>query len=271
MNTPRAKSPLRYFALVFLLSAPIWLLQTQISGTGLPLDVPITDIVAAFIPLFGACLLVSREQGRGAAWNLLQRVFDFRRIKQKRWYAGIILLPVLIFLTIYGTLSVMRAPLPSNWEVMFASIPILLVFFFLGAIGEEVGYMGYAFEPTQKRWGALGAALLIGLPWAVWHYPSMLEQGRSFDWILWGTLGTIAMRVILVWIYNNANACLFACIALHALYNTGRVLFPGSDTLNPLVDNPAVHYSVLIGVAAVIILLWDAKTLTRFRLSRAKI
>lgn len=266
MTTNHKKRPLLYFALVFGLSAPLWLLQTLIKNNDLPLNIPITDILAAFMPLAAACLLVAKEDGRHAVWGLLKRVFDFRRITRKRWYAAILLLAPIIFLTIYCTLLLAGVPLPSGWNVSLVSVPLLLVFFFLGAAGEEVGYMGYAFEPIQKRWGALGAALIIGLPWAVWHYPSILEQGHDWAWIFWGTIGTIAVRVILVWVYNNTNASLFACIVTHALYNTGRVLFPHDANLNPLVDYPAIHYSVIAVVALIIVLAWDKESLSRFRL-----
>jgi hypothetical protein len=82
-----------------------------------------------------------------------------------------------------------------------------------------------------------------------------------------GTLGTIAIRVLIVWIYNNTNASLFACIVFHALYNTGRVLFPHGAGLNPLVDHPAIHYSVLAITALVVALLRDAKTMVKYRLN----
>jgi membrane protease YdiL (CAAX protease family) len=259
------RSPLKYFLLVFGLSAPLWILQTQIKKSGLPLDIPITDIIAAFMPLTVACILVGSEKGGQAVWDLLKRIFDFRRITCKRWYLVVCLLPLLMFIVIYATLHVAGVPLPDGWQISLLSIPLLLVFFFFGAAGEEVGYMGYAFEPMQKRWGALGAALVIGVPWAVWHYPSILEQGHNFIWILWGTLGTVAIRVLIVWIYNNTNASLFACIMFHAMYNTGRPLFPHSASLNPLVDYPAIHYSVLAVTALIVALLWDSRTMTKFR------
>ncbi len=264
-KTNSQKRPFLYFVLVFGLSAPLWLLQVLIRNNDLPLNIPITDILAAFMPLVVGYFLTARESGRKAARDLLKRVFDFKRIARRRWYAAIFLIAPAIFLAIYCVLSIAGVPLPEGWNVSLISIPLLLTFFFLGAAGEEVGYMGYAFEPIQKRWGALGAALIIGLPWAVWHYPSILEQGHDWGWIFWGTIGTIAIRVILVWIYNNTNASLFACIVTHALYNTGRVLFPHDANLNPLVDHPAIHYSVIAIVVLVIALVWDKKTLSRLR------
>jgi len=42
----------------------------------------------------------------------------------------------------------------------------------------------------------------------------------------------------------------------------GRILFPKDTTHNPLVDYPAVHYSVIAIVAVIIIFIWYAKTYT---------
>lgn len=265
-RTLTTSRPLKFFLLVFGLSTPLWLLQIIIGKSGLPLDIPITDIVAAFVPLGVAYWLTHREQGSAAARALLKRIFDFRRISQRRWYLAICLLPAIIFIGIYLALMAFGSPLPEGWNIAYSAIPILFLFFFFGALGEEVGYMGYAFEPLERKWGALSAALIIGLPWAIWHFPSMLAQGRGWYWILWGTIGTVAIRVIIVWIYKNTNASLFACILFHALYNLGRALFPHNSTLNPLVDVPAVHYGVT-ALIAVVIALWTGSMLTRHKIA----
>lgn len=125
--------------------------------------------------------------------------------------------------------------------------------------------MGYAIEPMQERFGALSASMLMGILWAVWHYPSILEQGHNWTWIAWGTLGTVAARVLIVWIYNNTGKSLFACILFHTSLNLGRPLFPANETLNPLVDYPAIHYVIIAITAVAVAFLWGATTLARYR------
>lgn len=107
----------------------------------------------------------------------------------------------------------------------------------------------------------------MGIPWAIWHYPSIIQQGHGVIWILWGTLGTIAARVMLVWIYNNTGKSLFACILFHTMLNVGSPLFPKDATHNPLVDYPYIHYAVFALVAVVIVILWGSNNLARFRFS----
>jgi hypothetical protein len=263
-NIKKEKSPLNFFLLVFGLSAPLWLLQLFIHNTSLPLKIPITDIIAAFTPLFAACILTYKESGKVGVQDLLKRVFDYKLIKGIQWKLTLAGLPIIIFVSIFLIMKFLNISTPRHYNIPFASIPFFLIFFFLGAIGEEVGYMGYALDPIQKKYNALWAGIIIGIPWIVWHYPSIIQQGRSFNFMLWGTIGTIAFRIIYVWLYNNTNQSLFACILPHCLYNTGRVIFPHDETTNPLVDYPYVHYAVIIIIAVAVTVFWGQKTLTNF-------
>ncbi len=262
------KSPLKFFLMVYGLSIPLWIIETMVDVKGLPLDIPITDILAAFTPLLAACVLVYKEEGRGSIKKLLMRIFDFSRIRQKIWYMPIIFLPFLMYLLIYVVMNLMELFLPSDLHIPFLSIPFLFVLFFIGAVAEETGYMGYAVDPLQERFGALSASIIIGIPWAVWHYPSIIKQGHDLTWIAWGTLGTVAVRILIVWIYNNTGKSLFACILFHTFLNVGRVLFPKDQNLNPLVDYPDVHYSIIAVTAVFVIIIWRSKTLTNYRFTR---
>jgi uncharacterized protein len=262
---PENHSPLRFFLLVYGLSIPLWIIETRIDVKGLPLDIPITDIVAAFTPLIAASLLVYKEEGNIGLNKLFKRILDFSRITKKIWYVPIILLPFLMYLLIYIIIYLIGLPLPINFHIPFLAIPFLFCLFFLGAVAEEIGYMGYAIDPMQERFGALSASILMGIPWAVWHYPSIIQQGHNLTWIAWATLGTVAARVLIVWIYNNTGKSLFACILFHTLLNVGRPLFPRDEIHNPLVDYPYIHYSIIAIAAVIVIFLWGSKTLARHR------
>ncbi len=259
------RSPLKFFLLVFALSIPLWAIDTMIAVRRLPLDFSITDILAAFTPLIAAGLLVYKEEGLVGVTRLFRRILDFKRITNKIWYVPIIFLPFLMYLLIYLVIRVLGLQLPGEFHISLISIPMLFLLFFVGAVVEETGYMGYAIDPLQERYGALSASILIGIPWAVWHYPSIIQQGHSLTWIAWGTLGTVAVRVLIVWIYNNTGKSLFACILFHTMLNVGRPLFPKDEIHNPLVDYPEIHYSLIAVVAAIVIFLWGSKTLARFR------
>ena len=105
----------------------------------------------------------------------------------------------------------------------------------------------------------------MGLLWAIWHFPSILQQGHGLIWIAWGTLGTVAVRVLIVWLYNNTGRSVFACIMFHSIANIGRIFFPKDQIHNPLVDYPGIHYSTIALVALFIAFLWGAKTLALYK------
>ena len=261
------RSPLIFFLIVFGLSIPFWIIEKFLNIKGLPLDIPIMEIFAAFTPLVAACILVRKEE-KGAIQKLLKRIFDFSKIKKKKWYLAIILLPLLIYLLIYLVMYLMGLSLPEKLHIPMLTMPIFFLFFFIGAVAEEVGYMGYAIDPVQARWSAFKASLIMGLPWAVWHYPSIIKQGHDLIWIAWGTLGTVAVRILIIWIYNNTKKSLFACILFHTIFNVGRILFPKDQSHNPLVDYPDIHYSIIAIVAIIIVFFWGSKTLAHYRFNK---
>ncbi len=55
--------------------------------------------------------------------------------------------------------------------------------FFIAALAEELGWMGYVIDPMQDRWNALQAGLLLGLIGAVCHIVPLAQAGRSPAWI----------------------------------------------------------------------------------------
>jgi uncharacterized protein len=265
-SKPENRSPLKFFLIVFGLSIPFWIIDLMVDAkrTSL-LNFSVIDIVTAFIPLIAGCILIYKEQGKSGVYKLLKRILDFSRITKKIWYLPIIFLPFLMYLLIYTVIRVLGLSLPSEFHISFLSIPVLFCLFFLGGVAEETGYMGYAIDPMQERFGALSASILIGIPWAVWHYPSIIQQGHNLTWIAWATLGTVAVRVLIVWIYNNTGKSLFACILFHTLLNVGRPLFPRDGIHNPLVDYPDIHYSIIAIIAVTVVFLWGSKTLARYR------
>ena len=268
MNTGASskRSPLKFFVLVYALTIPFWMLSTMVKFKGLPDNLPVTDIGATFVPLIAASILVYREEKPGGVRNLLKRAFDYKRIKHRIWYVPIIFLPPLLYLLTYGVMRLIGLPLPVEWHIPLL-IPLLFVFFFIGAAGEELGYMGYAIDPMQDRWGALKASIIMGLVWAIWHYPSMIQVGQTPTLMAWGTLGTVGFRILYVWLYNNTGKSVFGVIIFHAMSNTGRSVFPGGRSYYELAGG-AVGYSIIVITAVIVAFLWGSKTLARYRFAK---
>jgi uncharacterized protein len=133
---------------------------------------------------------------------------------------------------------------------------------FVLAIGEEVGWTGYLTDPLQARFEALGASLIIALPWWLGHLPSILQIGGGLDDIAWWFPGAIALRILITWLYNNTGRCVAAAVVFHTLLNVGRwVSYPTVGThYDPAYQ--AVGYGVASLLALALLVIWGPRTLT---------
>ncbi len=78
-----------------------------------------------------------------------------------------------------------------------------------------------------------------------------------------GLCVTVAIRIISVWIYNNAGASVFAVILMHSIANTARTGFPGGRSGYEL-GNGSVAYSIIIVFTILVVFVWRPSTLTNF-------
>jgi len=89
----------------------------------------------------------------------------------------------------YAVMRITGLPRPRHVSLPFHLLPIFIVVFFAGAIGEEVGWSGYVTGPMQERLGALGAGLALGTAWAAWHVIPYIQAHNSISWIAWRPSG----------------------------------------------------------------------------------
>ena len=246
---------LAFFALTLLLTIPFWVLDALAQVQLMP---GITLAALAVVcPAVAALILSYRTAGRAGAVALLKRAFDLRRIRSKRWWAVILLLSPAITVAAFVALRLGGSPVPDPHIGLLTVVGLSLVFL-VAAQAEELGWSGFATERLQTRWGALGAALAIGVVWALWHYPALLMADRSAAWIGWWTLGTVATRVIMVWLFNNTGRSVFGAAVFHAMSNLAWQVFPVRGSY----FDQRLDGLILAGVALAVILLWGPSTLS---------
>ena len=211
-----------------------------------------------FCPMVAALILTYRDKGATGAYSLFRRSFDFNRIKSKRWLVPTLLLMPAVSLMVYGVMRWTGMPVQP---AQFHLLPTLLMFlaFFIGAVGEELGWSGYALEPMQERWGALGASLLLGLVGIAWHLIPLLSIGHSASWIAWWCLYALSFRFLTVWIYNNTGRSVFAAALFHATLNLAYMLFPVDGSHFDM----RIASLVMTCIALVVVVVYGPKTSTR--------
>lgn len=253
MRQRTLKSAWLYFFLTIAFSLPFWLLGA-LSGLQLLPALPLSSL-AVVCPLAAAAMLSYREKGPNGVKDLLKRSFYLGRAESKAWYLPTILLMPLTSLAAYGAMRLTGTPLPSLQVPIVRTLGLFLVFIVAG-LCEELGWSGYAIDPLQDRFGALAAALVIGVVWAVWHFVPLAEAHRSLEFVMWWTLNTIALRVIIVWLYNNTNRSVFAAALVHAMSDLAWQVFPVNGSLY----DPRFSGPILALVGILVIVVWGPKT-----------
>lgn len=141
------RSVLRFLALVFALSIPIWILGSLFEIQLLP-GLPI-GAIAAFTPSIAATTMVYRKGRFLAVRRLLRRSFDIGRIRDKKWYVLIVLFNPAVAILSFQIMRGMGVAVPNLPPITLAAVPLCIIFF-IAALSEEIGWTGYATEPISR-------------------------------------------------------------------------------------------------------------------------
>jgi membrane protease YdiL (CAAX protease family) len=205
-----------------------------------------------------AFMLVYRESGLSGVVGLLKRCLDIRGVRNKIWLLPTFLLMPGVMVLSYLVMRFMGVAVPAP-QFSLAKGLILFGVLFVAALGEELGWSGYAIDPLQERFGATRGAVLLGLVWATWHVVPLLQVQRSLSFIVWWTLSTVALRVLITWVYNNTGRSGLMAILFHTMANLAWKLFP----IDGSYYDPQVTGLITAGVAVLVASLWGPKTLVR--------
>ena len=170
-------------------------------------------------PFIAALITSAIAEGRAGVMTILGRAFRWRT--GLRWYAVVLGLPAIV-VSLGVLLNIgLGAPAPNatqlaGWTMLFG--PFVKRFIFIG-LGEEPGWRGYALPRLQKGRSALAASLVLGLIWAGWHLP-LLIQDYGFKPVAWmpALLSTIFSSITIAWIFNNTNSAWMTAL-LHGVYS----------------------------------------------------
>jgi membrane protease YdiL (CAAX protease family) len=232
-NAWQKNLPLSYFVLTFVLALPFWWFGGE--KLPLPINLPVGALVT-FVPMIAAAILCYRRSGFTGVKEFFKKVGDYAKIRPRAWYLPALLLAPAIYGLSYAVMRWTGLPLPEPINFPLLMVPVFFVMFFLGGVGEELGWSGYAVDPLQERWGAITAGFIVGMVWAIWHAIPFVQTGNAPDWIVWQSLKTIAMRLLIVWLYNKTGKSVLVATLYHAADNASWALFPNFGShYNPFV------------------------------------
>lgn len=261
-NASLGKMPWNFIALTFGLAIPFWMIDGD-NKLPLPGDLPIAALVA-FTPAIAASITAYRSSGAKGVRELWKRALDYRKIRNKTWYLPMLFLMPTIYVLSYTAMWLTGMSLPDHVEIPLIEIPILTILYFPPGVGEELAWMGYAFDPMQNRWGALKASFIFWAMYTSWHFIPFVLTGNSASWIMWQSLAALPSRILYVWLYNNTGKSVFSAAMFHSIENVSWSLFPNHTSHY----SPFVTCVVTAAIAAIVVYGWGAKTLARFRFGK---
>ena len=147
---------------------------------------------------------------------------------------GLLLLVMIVGLgAAYALRSALPGPEYSRPVGRFGPglVSALLVAAFLdqGAVLEELGWRGYALHELQAGLlSPLGAAVLVGVGWGLWHVPrdvvsGVVERLGTFQYLLLFlpsfVAGTVTTSIIAVYFVNRCGGSVIPAIMVHGLSN----------------------------------------------------
>ena len=248
------------YAVAWLLWAPLFIFGDRVPGR----LAFVLLLLGSLVPSTMGVLFVALLRGRSGVRILFGRLLHARI--GLFWYLAVVALAVPALLAVWVS-TLLGGPTP----VVVMTIPAIIVSFLFSifpgsAVGEELGWRGFALPRLQARHSALAASLIIGAVWGIYHFPLFLLGSpiRPLALFLPFAIGCVIMSIFYTWMYNGTGGSLLIVVLLHATTN-----LPLTVVYAPLGERAVPVFwlldALLAIIAAVLIARTGAATLSRVR------
>jgi uncharacterized protein len=171
-----------------------------------------------------------------------RELFGTLRLPRLPWYfwlAAVLVLPVaVIWASVLSGVDDFAMP-------SLLSAGLLALIYLVSALGEEIGWTGYALPRLLSIHGEFASALILGVFWAAWHIIPFWEAGNSVTWIIGQCLFSVALRIVLVRLTVLARMSIWPAVICHAMYNLAWSLSPQAGAhYNPWIVGTVVACAV---------------------------
>ncbi len=213
---------LAYFLIAFAFT---WSFHIAINILGIPFSFDLSSpamalyLIGLMGPLVAGIVVSALLNGGAGIRALLAQAVKWRF--PLRWYlVAILSIPLLYLFNVVIFFD--SVPPDMGWLVV---MPVLILGQIWVVIAEEFGWRGFALPRLQRRFGSLGATLILGPSWALWHLPMFFVAGSpqySDDVPVSLAIYTVIVfftSIIFTMVYNRSGSSVLACMLLHASFN----------------------------------------------------
>ncbi|MFT4007859.1 MAG: type II CAAX endopeptidase family protein [Lacrimispora sp.] len=217
--------------------------------TGILFFVPVLMFSSLSFPLY----LMSPAIISFVMITVLDKLDGIRRFIKELFPAGFrlkwliictTLLPVTIVLAANIADSIIQGQSFNYHNSAISITPGFILMIGIGCIGEEIGWRGYLLPLLLKRHSNLVSSILLGIFWGLWHAG---DYGEGLGFLLF-VLSTIAISIIMTWLYHKNSGNILAAILFHFFYNlTGSYV-----AFIPENGTPSITSRVIMAIACMI-------------------
>ncbi|MFC1771157.1 type II CAAX prenyl endopeptidase Rce1 family protein [Candidatus Margulisiibacteriota bacterium] len=234
-------------------------------------------ILAATSASLSALIIVAIAEGKIGVKKLLGQLLVWR-VGIKWWFLVLFFLVPTTLIGFFITGVVIGSPLnPVNFMPIIAIIPMMLVYFVMAGLGEEIGWRGFMLPRLQAKYSAFISSLIIAVIWGVWHFPLFLykfpgaEHMVYSDWtakygivvalFFFILFNQLPWAILYTWVYNNTKGSLLLICILHGSEPWVAIFTKGFDTATMF---NWTGYGVVMLICAIAVVLYNGpKNLSR--------
>lgn len=218
-----ARNIKKYIVLAYMI---FWLLL-GLTGYMIFLKVPlyIQDImknVCAWSPTF-AVLIMFKKLYPNITFKEYIKINFMKKINPMMFLISFLLQLLVLVIVIIAFFLINNKPLNTLTFISISNIiPVFIITITGGALGEELGWRGYALNLLQKKYIPIMAGLIVGIIWGLWHLPLWILSGYSglelAYYIIAFMVGIISTSIIITFFYNKGKNILIA-MWIHFWFN----------------------------------------------------
>lgn len=225
-----------FFAATFTVSWLLWFSALLIQSHILPIPFSCDFFLRAgsFGPSVSGLILAYMLGGKAELSSLFRSMTDIH-IRPKWMFFTFLVLPVvsglsgLIYWFIGGRLP------QSQFELWFVSVAFVYILIFMGPLGEEAGWRGFALKRMLLNASPMKSAVLLGIIWSLWHLPLFFIEGTTQNALAaFGLLPafscyllyTVMISVLITLLFVMSNGSVLGSMLFHTMGNLSLDAMP---------------------------------------------
>jgi uncharacterized protein len=221
---------------------------------GLPFALGLWESLATIVGVaLAAFLVLAASGGRAAVSELASRCLRWR--VEARWYLmALAAMPIAVPLvaTAFFGADHLEA-MVERWPLLFTLLlPRLLIGIVLFNVAEEIGWMGFLQARWQDRYGPLKAALLVTVPFTLYHLPVFfVDNGLQLALAYLPAVAVVHLgaRVVMAWLYNHTHHSVLLVGLFHSSFDA-TVLY--ANSFLPAPAGTYIGFGIILLTAVII-------------------